>query len=394
MQSLLHTAVRDGLPGVSLRVKGPGVDFQGAAGAADLLTREPLTAEHVLYVASLGKTFTAVLALQLWEEGRLALDEPITTWLPGDATTRIPSSETITLRHLLSHTSGVIDYMNDDTAWRADFVRSPHRRWNHSDVVPYLYDKPLLFRPGTAYHYSNSNYILVGHILERVSGQPFHALMRTRILAPLALKHTFNGRESSAGEKRAHGYIRRRGRVIDTYPWYSDYGLADSGMHSTPGDLVRFMEALFTSETLLSEAVRGQMTAVPESSPARSQYGLGIFIHRNPWGTGRWYTHDGIDPGYQADMIHVPDLGLTIALAANASLGRADDVYERLIMAAVRLALDAARLRRRADTLRDGGCRGWHPAGAAARLRRREAPVRLLSSGTGKQSQGARSRCR
>ena len=154
LEFLLDAAVWDGLPGVSLRVNGPGIDFKGAAGVADLATGEPLTTNHVMYVASLGKTFTATVALQLCDEGRLDLEGPITTWLPSEVTKRIPFSGKITLRHLLSHTSGLIDYLNDARAWHSDFARDPHRQWSHSDVVSYLYDTPLLFEPGSNYHYS------------------------------------------------------------------------------------------------------------------------------------------------------------------------------------------------------------------------------------------------
>jgi len=244
LQSLIDAAVRNGLPGVSLRIKGPGIDFQGAAGVADLITGEALTTNHVMYTASLGKTFTATIALQLCDEGRLDLEAPITTWLHSDVTQRIPSSEKITLRQLLSHTSGLIDYMNDARAWRSDFARDPQRQWTHSDVMSYIYDKPLLFEPGTDYHYSNSNYILVGAIIEQVIGQPHYTLIRKRILTPLGLKRTFNGHETARREERAHGYIiKRRGRIIDTYPWYSHYGLADSGIHSTPGELALFLRS-------------------------------------------------------------------------------------------------------------------------------------------------------
>jgi D-alanyl-D-alanine carboxypeptidase len=342
LQSLLYSAVREGLPGVSLRVEGPGIDFQGAAGVADLVTGEPLTTDHVMYVASLGKTFTATVALQLCSEGRLDLYAPITTWLPQEVTRRIPSSEKITLRHLLSHTSGLMDYLNDDTDWRSDFARDPHRRWDHSDVIPYLFDKPLLFEPGTRYHYSNSNYILVGRILEQVTGQPFHRLIRTRILMPLGLQHTFNGSETVRG-KRAHGYIARGGRIIDTYPWYSHYGLADSGIHSTPGDLALFLRSLFTTGKILSKTMLTEMTDVPESVGPSSRYGMGIFVQRDPRGTGSWYTHDGIDPGYRADMMYLPGRNLTVVLSANASLGKADVIYDKLITAVLQTALDAAR---------------------------------------------------
>jgi D-alanyl-D-alanine carboxypeptidase len=346
-QSLLDAAVSHGLPGVSLRVKGPGIDFQGAAGVANLVTGEPLTINHVMYVASLGKTFTATVALQLCDEGRLDLEAPMTTWLPREVTKRIPSSGNITLRQLLSHTSGLVDYLNDDTGWRSDFDGDPHKQWTHSEIVSYLYDKPLLFAPGSNYHYSNSNYVLVGMILEQVSGQPLHTLISNRILAPLGLHHTFNGREPVGGGKHAHGYIRRCGRVIDTYPWYGHYGLADAGIHSTPGDLAVFLKSLFTSEDILSETMRSEMTHVSSSGHPGSRYGLGIYVQQNAGGAGPWYSHDGIDPGYQAAMMYGPDLNLTVVLSANASLGKADVIYEKLITAVVRTALDAVQENRR-----------------------------------------------
>jgi len=342
-QSLLDTAVRGGLPGVSLRVNGPGVDFQGAAGVADLITGEALTTKHAMYMASIGKTFTAAIALQLCDEGRLILEAPIANWLPDEVSRRIPASGNITLRHLLSHTSGLIDYMNDAKAWTTDFASDPHRQWTHNDVVPYLYDRPLLFEPGTNYHYSNSNYILVGLIIEQVTGQPRHTLISKRILAPLGLQHTFNGDETVSSEKRAHGYIKWRGRIIDTYPWYSHYGLADSGIHSTPGELSLFIESLFNTEEILSESMRTQMTSVSTLGRPPSDYGLGIYVQHNPWGAGqRWYSHDGIDPGYQADMLYLPELDLTIVLAANASMGKANFIYEKLITVVVQAALDTS----------------------------------------------------
>ena len=142
------------------------------------------------------------------------------------------------------------------------------------------------------------------------------------------------------GIQRAQGYVNRRGRVIDTGPWYSRYGLADSGIHATPADLAVFLRSLFSSETLLTEVMRGQMTRVPAVGHPPAEYGMGIYVLRDPWGAGcTWYSHDGIDPGYQADMMYLPVLDLTIVLAANASLGRADDAYERLLVSVVQAAL-------------------------------------------------------
>jgi D-alanyl-D-alanine carboxypeptidase len=343
LHSLLDAAVGRALPGVSLRVIGPEIDFRGAAGVANLATGEPLTTDHAMYVASLGKTFTATIALQLCEEGRLELGSPITTWLPRNIAARVPSSNKITLRDLLGHRSGLADYLNDDEAWRRDFFKDPHRPWSNRDIVPYLPDQPLLFEPGTDFRYSNSNYILAGIIVERVTGQPLNALIRERILEPLGLQHSFHGHEAKATDMSAHGYVRWRGRCIDTFPWFHHEGLADSGMHATPEDIAWFLRSLLATDVLLSESMRTQMTRIPASGYPPSGYGLGLFMYRNLWGGGLAYAHDGVDPGYEADMVYFPYLDLTIVLCANASLGMADRVYERLLPAVVHTVLHAVR---------------------------------------------------
>ncbi|MBT8126877.1 MAG: beta-lactamase family protein, partial [Gammaproteobacteria bacterium] len=249
-----------------------------------------------------------------------------------------------TLHHLLSHTSGIFDYMNDDNSWRNDFSKDPRRDWSHNDIIAYLYDKPLLFEPGTDYHYSNSNYILVGRIIEQVSGQPLHQQIRQRILSPLNLRHTFNGAEPIRARKRARGYINRFGHIIDTFPWYSHYGLADSGMHSTPADLAMLIQSLFTSEAVLSERMRMLMTDVSSSGQLGDDYGMGIYVQYNPWGAGlRWYTHDGIDPGYQADIMYLPDYDFVVVVATNASLGAANVIYEKLITRVIQVAVGTVR---------------------------------------------------
>lgn len=332
LQYMLDAGVTRGLPSVSLHVKTPAYEFSVVSGVANIMTGERLTADHAMYTASLGKPFTAGIALQLCDQGRLDLDVPVNRWLPGKMAERIPGSGQVTLRHLLGHTSGLVDYMNDLDAWRRDFAGDPGRQWHHSDILPYLAGTRLLFEPGTDFHYSNSNYILAGLIIEQVTGTPVHEHIRKRILEPVGMKNTFNGLERASNGRHARGYVRRQGRILDTYPWYSHYGLADSGLHSTPADLALFIDALFNSEVILSPAMQQAMTRVSGSGHPRSDYGLGIYVQQNPWGWGyRWYSHDGIDPGYQADMMYIPGLDLTIVLMANASMGRAGAVYERLI---------------------------------------------------------------
>jgi len=344
-QSSLDGAVKSGLPGVSLRVSGHGIDFSGASGVADIRTGEPLTDKHSLYLASLGKTFTASIALQLCDEGKLELDTPITSWLPQAVTRRIPMSNVITLRHLLNHRSGIHDYKNDAKAWKTAFKNEPHRQWSHADVVSYLYDMPLLFIPGARYDYSNSNYILVGMIIEVTTGRPLYEHIRKRILAPLGLKHTYNGNEPFKRKRHVHGYVMQDGNIVDTYFRFSRYGLADSGINGTPGDVSLFVEALFASSKILSTEMRSEMTSTIESGFQTPAYGMGIYVQHNPWDANLLkYTHDGIDPGYRADLKYLSAFGVTVVLAANASMGEVDEIYEKLLSDVMRFVIDVARV--------------------------------------------------
>lgn len=160
-------------------------------------------------------------------------------------------------------------------------------------------------------------------IIERASGQALDKLMRTRIIEPPGLAHTFAGGEAGYSARTVRGYIRRHGRMIDTWPWHGHYGLADSGIHSTPDDLARFLVSLFNDEQLLRRRSRQQMLAVSAAVRPPSDSGIGIYGQRDPWGAGRtWYAHDGIDPGYQADMMYLPAHNLTIVPPANASMGQ------------------------------------------------------------------------
>lgn len=338
-QSLLDEAVAEGLPGASLVVQGPEVDFVGGAGVANMDTKEVLTPDHLMYLASIGKTFLATVAVQLAHEGRLNLDNPITTWLPGEITERIPSSDQITLQQLLNHTSGVFDYLNEGTEWFEDFMADPQRQWSHAEVVPYIFDKPLHFPPGTDYRYSNSNYILAALIIEQVTGQPHYLSIRSRILEPLGLSNTYNGEETEGITNLVHGYVEVDEELMDFYPWYSHMGLADAGMHSTPSDLAFFLRALFTGDQILNDAMRQEMITVSELGQPPSIYGLGIVVFADYEGLGPLYYHDGRVPGYGAAMLYFPELDLTVTLCANGSSGDAYEIYEGLLEGVVELAL-------------------------------------------------------
>jgi D-alanyl-D-alanine carboxypeptidase len=172
-----------------VRIAGRNIDFSGSAGATDLSTMEKATVEHRFYVASVGKTFVAATMVQMAADGLITLDDRITHWLPVEITKRIPSSDQMTIRMLLKHTTGLFDFQKHSEDWDNDFfyISGPTRQWQQADTLPFFLDKPLHFEPGTNYSYSNSNYILAALIIESASGSTLQNETRNRIIEPLGV---------------------------------------------------------------------------------------------------------------------------------------------------------------------------------------------------------------
>lgn len=179
--------MRQGVPGVIVAVRRPGTGLQTrAAGLANIAAQRPARAADRFRVGSLTKTFTATIVLQLVAEGRLSLDAPIARWLPG----LLPAGNIITVRELLNHTSGLFDYVNDGPQFVEQALANPARHWSLRTLLSFAVDKPLWFAPGTQWRYSNTNYIVLGLLVETVTGRPFGAVLRQRVLRPLHLSAT------------------------------------------------------------------------------------------------------------------------------------------------------------------------------------------------------------
>ncbi|MES9863560.1 MAG: serine hydrolase domain-containing protein [Candidatus Thiodiazotropha sp. LLP2] len=331
-QDVLDEAVSKGLPGVSVRVVGKNIDFSGSAGVTDLDTQEPTSVESRFYVASIGKTFVAATLVQMASDGLLSLDDGITQWLPDSVTSRLPSSEMMTVRMLLNHTTGIFDFQNDSEDWDNAFIASgPERQWSQEDALPFFLDKPLHFEPGTNYSYSNSNYILAALIAEEASGEPLHTAIRNRIIEPLGLTNTLQGGEAEGIPGMVHGYFDNEGEQFDSYPWYSHFGLADGGIQTTADDLAKFIVGILTSDAVLDDAMRAEMLQPSLLGTPPSLYGLGISIKPVANGEEVIYTHSGKDPGYQAEMLYFENKETVITLCANGSFDNYDVVAQELL---------------------------------------------------------------
>ena len=257
--------------------------------------------------ASITKTFVATVVLQLVAEGRLGLDDPVERWLPG----AVRDGGAITIRQLLDHTSGLFDYFGDRRFVRAVIAR-PDRRWSPRTLVAIAMRHPPLFRPGRAWHYSNTNYVLLGLVIETVTGTTVAQQLEQRIFRPLHLDQTSFPTTPLIEGPHAHGYIGfatlpRLHSLLDATSVESpSVGWAAGGVVSTADDVTDFYAALLAGELLPAGLLEAMKTP-----PAGGHYGLGLM--RVETRCGRAYGHEGIATGYRS-VVYAKERGSRVAL--------------------------------------------------------------------------------
>ncbi len=221
--ALLAAGVAGGVPGLVLRVDRGGAPlFSGAAGVASQEEQTPLRDTDRFRLYSIAKTFTATVVLQLVDEGVLSLEDTVRRWLDDPAVGRIPNTDSITLRQLLTHTSGIYDYQDGaDSPFYLDAFFGPGadwaRVWTPPELLAYADGArhAPYFAPGRGVAYANTNYVLLGLLVEAATGRPFRDELRDRILGPLALHHTSLEEGAALAPDVVQGYQRQEGQLVN-----------------------------------------------------------------------------------------------------------------------------------------------------------------------------------
>jgi CubicO group peptidase (beta-lactamase class C family) len=302
VDALLRNYAGD-VPGAAVLVLRDGQPVVRAGyGLADLEAGTPATPETNYRLASMTKQFTAASILLLAEDSRLRLDDRGHTWLPS-----LPkAAETVTIRHLLTHTSGLIDY---------------------EDVIPeilaaQLHDADVLrlletqgrtyFRPGTGYRYSNSGYALLALIVQRASGKTFATFLRERIFQPLAMFNTVAYEEGiSTVSNRAFGYTEEAGRWNRTDQDQTSAVLGDGGIYSSIDDLTKWDAALYDGRLLHPSSLRAAFTPATRTDDPQTKYGYGWRM------TGETLWHSGETVGFRNVIVRYPKRHLTVVVLTN-----------------------------------------------------------------------------
>ncbi|MBP7864947.1 MAG: beta-lactamase family protein [Acidobacteria bacterium] len=329
LQAVADAAVKDGdYPGISLAASLPdGTILTAVAGVADRDTRVPLKPSDRMPAGSVGKTFVAAAALQLAKEGRLDLDAKVGHYL-GEAPwfPRLPNAGDLTVRMLLNHTAG-LERHEFKEAFTTALTRDPDRAWKPAELVAYVLDDRPLFPAGKGWAYSDTHYIVLGMVLEKITGTAWFGMLRERFLEPLRLKDTLPA-ESRVIPGLVQGYAGEANPFGGTDAMITNGRFAfnprnewtGGGVVSTPRDLARWARELYAGP-LIDPALRAQMLeGVATDMGPGVTYGLGVLIR--PSSRGITWGHSGFFPGYLTDMAYFPDLRVAVAVQANSSVPR------------------------------------------------------------------------
>ena len=326
-QELLLGAADANTPGIVILVtRGDDVLFRGARGRADVELDAPLLPGDVFRIGSNTKPFTAAAVYRLSERGRIALDDPLSRYLPT-----FPNAAHVTVAELLCHTSGIKDYTETDgyfdAAIRADV--------STSQLVDVFKDLRVDFAPGTDWKYSNSGYVLLGAIIEQVTGKPWHAAIKELLTNPLALNNTTYDDGSALIARRAAGYSVDAGGHTVNAPYMSmSQAAAAGGLVSNADDLFHWMSALHSGKVLRADSYRRMTTpaALPSGRTGDSACGLAA---RRVGGEAA-FEHVGRDPGFMSETLFLPKSKIGVVVLTNT-----DNPHTDISVMAAKLAATA-----------------------------------------------------
>ncbi|MGI0535826.1 beta-lactamase family protein [Bacillus pfraonensis] len=330
-------AMRDtlqlGYPGILAKTSEGGKTWGYAAGVADLNTKKPMKTDFRFRIGSVTKTFTATVVLQLAGENRLNLDDSIEKWLPGVIQGNGYDAKQITVRQILNHTSGIAEYLRSKEADIMDTKRS----YTAEELVKIGLSMPPDFAPGKGWSYSNTGYVLLGILIEKVTGNSYAEEIENRIIEPLELSNTFLPGNSSVipGTKHARGYVQpeEASELKDVTYFNPSIGSSAGDMISTADDLNKFFSSLLGGKLLKEQQLKQMLTTVPTGIAEIGRYGLGIYENKLPNGVSIW-GHSGGIPGFVTFAGGTIGGKHTLAVSLN-SMGRANspDPFKNILLA-------------------------------------------------------------
>lgn len=311
VDALLERSIHADTPGAAVIVARNGkIVFAKGYGLAQVETRTPINTETRFRIGSITKQFTAAAIFKLQEQGRLDLNDPVSKYLPD-----WPRGREVTLRHLLTHSSGIHNF----TA-KPEFETQVTQSQTLEGLVASFKHDPYDFSPGLKYRYSNSGYVLLGLIIEKVSGRSFAAYLQKTFFDPLGMKDTGVYPSGGSLAREAFGYSYEHGAVKRSVNWEMSNVPAAGNLYSTAEDLFRWNEALFARKVISAKSLRtaftvGVLAGDDPRHPEDAGYGFGWTIDRLN-GT-REISHGGELAGFGSYLLRLPEYKLTVVVLLN-----------------------------------------------------------------------------
>ncbi|WP_231391897.1 serine hydrolase domain-containing protein [Arthrobacter sp. 35W] len=296
-------------PGAIVGVRTPQGSWTAAYGVADPATGTPMATDLHMRIGSVTKTFTGTLILQLAQDGKLSLDDTIDKYYPG-----IPNGSTVTLRMLANMTSGISSYFTPD--FLPIYFEHPATIFTPEQLIAYGVAASPIFAPGEKFNYSNTNTILLGKVVEKVTGQPFGTVLQQKILDPLGLTGTsWPGDSSDIPNPHPQGFTLQGSGTpenpANATNWSPSFGWSAGAMISTVDDLLVYDRALGTGQGLLSQAAQIERL---KSFPGPTGYGLAVGC------IDGWMGHTGELPGFNTSLFYDTTSDTSVVVLVNSDI--------------------------------------------------------------------------
>ncbi|MEU4269133.1 serine hydrolase domain-containing protein [Streptomyces sp. NPDC026092] len=314
----LKAAMDQGAPGAMARYTGPGGTKTRALGVRDRVSGAAMDTQARFRIGSVSKTFSSVVLLQLVDEGKVELDQPVNRYLPG-----LLPDDRITVRHLLTHRSGLADYTNamfNQTVPGFEAVRN--RVFSYQELVDLSLSEPRTTEPGVAYKYSNANFVVVGMLIEKLTGKPVGQEYERRIFKRLGLRNTsYVHPDTKIAGLQVRGYLHpdeAGGALVDSTEQTVSWAQSAGAVISTPADLNTFTTALMRGWLLSPRTLEAMTTVTPTDATNTRHYGLGLRRYDLSCGT-QVFGHTGTVQGFYTYAFATRDGHRSLAAMANTS---------------------------------------------------------------------------
>ena len=302
------------LAGMILRVDRSGRQVVKAA-LGESMTGVPATPSMRFRMGSETIPYLTTIVLQLQQEGRLDLDDPLSKYLPDSG---VPNADRVTLRMLGHAISGYPDWIQGNQAFVDVLLANPFRLWNDQELLDAAFAQPLICDPGACFHYAHTNFLLLGQVLTAVTGKPFSSLVRERIFRPLKLRHTTITRTALMPEPTLHAYGTDRGPYEDTTSWSPSWGLGRGQLMVSTIDDVQQSAKWILGAKLISRASERDFVERPPviKTPIPGlSYGLGVLL------SGDWRIQNPFVNNYGGVMAYLPQERLAISIVTTLGPG-------------------------------------------------------------------------